>query len=299
MVLGLVNHIQRFSVHDGPGIRTTIFLKGCQMRCVWCHNPETFKKTPEIQLFPERCIGCAACVEVCANGAIDERLQFDRNACVGCGACARACYAKVRTLVGKTMRIEEVLAEIEADHDFYRNSHGGVTISGGEPFCQPEFTCVVLNACKRLNIHTAVETNLAIPFSTFEIALPYIDLFMVDIKIWDEQQHRKWTGMPNRQTLENLIKISSLGKPILVRTPIIAGINDTTDAIGPIAQFLVKLATLQYYELLPYHPLGEGKRAGLGLPPTPETLARPTDERLAELREVAERIGITVRVALA
>ena len=297
MIFGLVSHIQRFSVHDGPGIRTTLFLKGCQMRCVWCHNPETYSKTPEIQLFPDRCIGCAACVEVCAHGGIDENLQYDRDVCVGCGACAQACYAKARTLIGKRMNVDEVLQEILEDHRFYSDSGGGVTISGGEPFCQPEFTIELLKTCDRLNIHTAVETNMGFPFSVVEPSLPYVDLFMVDVKLWDEERHKKWTGMSNRQTLENLEKISGFGKPILVRTPVVLGVNDTIEQIDAIARFLNKLPTLMYYELLPYHPLGEDKLVGLGLARPHEKFLRPTDQQLETLRQVAEQNGIDVRVA--
>ena len=266
------------------------------MRCVWCHNPETYKKTPEIQAYFDRCIGCAACVDVCAHEAIDEHLQYDRSACVGCGACAQTCYTKARTLVGQRMSVGEVIKEIEQDLSFYKDSGGGITISGGEPFCQPEFTIEVLNACQRLDIHTAVETNLGVPFSTLEPAIPHTDLFMVDVKLWDEDQHKKWTGMSNRQTIENLEKVSNLGKPVLVRTPVIADINDTPEHVSEIARFIAKLPTLVHYELLPYHPLGEGKLAGLGLDPLPEPLSCPTDQRLEELRQAAEQAGITVRV---
>lgn len=286
---GVVSHIQRFSVHDGPGIRTTVFLKGCQMRCAWCHNPETYRRKPEIQILMDRCIGCGTCLKRCHNGAIeivDGSSTFHRDRCIGCGRCAESCYAGARVLTGVVRSAEEVFKEVLADREFYRNS-GGVTISGGEPLVQPEFTQAILERCKREGIHTTIETNLARPWSVVEPILPFVDLFFVDIKLFDDTEHKKWTGVSNKQTLDNLTLLDCHQKPIVVRTPIIAGLNDQPEPVRAIADWLNRISSVLRYELLPYHPLGNGKYTALGYEPPPAWFDSPSPEVFEQLKEVA------------
>ncbi len=300
MTSGVLTHIQRFSVHDGPGIRTTVFLKGCQMRCAWCHNPETYHEQPELQVFPDRCIGCGACVESCRHDAhqiADGRHLFHRERCVACGRCAQTCYARSLVLVGQTKTAEEVLQEVLADSEFYQSSGGGATISGGEPLVQPDFTRDILRLCKDEGIHTALDTNLAWPWARVTPILHTVDLFLVDVKIFDDQEHRRWTGVSNEQVLENLRRLDQQGKPVIVRTPLVAGLNDRIDQIAAIADFLSTLANVIEYELLPYHPLGSGKYESLGLKPPPAEFKAPSAEHLQQLACVARNEGLTVRIA--
>ncbi len=191
-MMGLVADIQRFSVHDGPGIRTTVFLKGCNFRCPWCHNPEPITPRPAIKVFTARCIGCGACLNVCPEGARTregEAIRYDRGRCRACGRCARACCSGAIALVGRRMEPGEVLAEVMEDAPYYWNSGGGVTISGGEPLCQPEFSREILRNAKEAGIHTALETNLSAPWEVVESLVPWTDFFMVDVKLADPERH--------------------------------------------------------------------------------------------------------------
>lgn len=298
---GVVTHIQRFSVHDGPGIRTTVFLKGCQMHCPWCHNPETYRPQPELQVFAQRCIGCGACVERCPEQArqiAGGRQVFHRQRCVACGRCAEVCYAQSLVLVGQTKTAQQVVDEVLADRAFYQSSEGGVTISGGEPLVQPEFTQAILELCKHEGVHTAVETNLAQPWSCAAPLVPAVDLFLVDLKLLDAAEHRQWTGASNRHTLDNLRRLNAERKPVVVRTPVVGGVNDRPDQIAAIADWLAGLSNVLQYELLPYHPLGSGKYEALGLAPPGPQFRTPTAEQLERLAAAASRRpAFQVRVA--
>lgn len=296
----LVTHIQRFSVHDGPGIRTTVFLKGCQLHCVWCHNPETIKTGPELQVMADRCIGCGACLEACAAGArtmIDGQIVYRRDLCKACGSCAEVCYAKALVLIGRETGIDEVLREVLADRDFYESSGGGVTLSGGEPLLQLAFAKELLARCVAEGIHTAIETNLMWPWERVERLLPVVDLVMADLKFFDDTLHRRYTGAPNTHVLYNLRRLAEKGMPVIIRTPLVANLSDSVEDMEQKAAFLAGLKNIQLYELLPYHPLGEGKRAGLGLKPPEFVMEAPGAERLSALLEVARKAGLNVRVA--
>lgn len=299
MASGIVTHIQRFSVHDGPGIRTTVFLKGCQMRCPWCHNPETYRRQPEIQVFPERCIGCKACAEACRQAAHEFTAAghvYHRNRCVACGECVDTCYAQSLVRVGETRTAEAVLAEVLSDRPFYQPV-GGATISGGEPLVQVEFTRAILELCRRERIHTVVESNLAWPWEVVAPLVPLVDLFLADIKLLDDTAHRAWTGMSNAPILGNLRQLDDCGKPLVIRTPVIAGVNDRPDEIEAIADFLATLANVEQYDLLPYHPLGTGKYEALGLAGPPPRFQSPTAAELETLAGRAVRPNFVVTVA--
>jgi pyruvate formate lyase activating enzyme len=299
MLQGIVTDIQRFSVHDGDGIRTTVFLKGCQMNCFWCHNPETISPQQELQVNTDECIGCLACISFCPYGAlsqIDGNPKYSRERCRACGACAVACYAHARVLVGRSMSINEVVAELIQDKDFYDRSGGGITLSGGEPLLQMDFTIGILKRCQQLGIKTAIETNLSWPWEQIVKVLPHLDMLMMDVKLIDPIRHKEATGANNRQILDNLRRLSKENIPVIIRTPIIPGVNDTVEDIGAIADYLSDMPNLIYYELLPYHPLGTGKNKTLGNLET-KTLIPPSNGLMHSLAEAARQRNITVRIA--
>lgn len=264
---GIVADLQRSSVHDGPGLRTTVFLKGCQLDCPWCHNPETISPQPEELYYPEKCIGC----NQCANG----------------------CFSAARVLCGREMSVEDVLAEVALDAPYY-GKDGGVTLSGGEPLCQREFALELLRACRERGVHTAMETNLCFPPVYTRSVLAELDLLMADLKFWDPQAHRRWTGQTNGFVKENLWQASGMGLPIILRTPVIPGVNDTTQEISAIARFAAGLETLVYYELLAYHPLGLSKAAALGR--ETQRFEKPAPAHMQALGEAAAAEGVPVRI---
>jgi len=297
---GIITDIQRFSVHDGPGIRTTVFLKGCNLRCAWCHNPETLHPGPELQVLPDKCIDCKACLEACPQGAHEVtggRRVFHRDRCTACGACAAACYSGALVLVGRRMAADEVMAEVLEDRVFYETSGGGVTVSGGEPLSQREFARGILDRAKQEHLHTAVDTNLASPWQDVAALLPVADLFLVDVKMMDSARHTRWTGAPNALVLENARRLSREGVRMVVRTPVVPGVNDTVEQIGAVADFIRAFPNLEYYELLPYHPLGTGKYRSLGMDYAMEGLTPPKPDTMQALAEAAGERGIAVRVA--
>lgn len=299
-VTGMVTDIQRFSIHDGPGIRTTVFLKGCNLRCAWCHNPETMEAGPEVQIHPERCIACGACVSACPHGAHrieDGRHFYDRSVCVACGACVRTCYAEGLVLVGRSMTADEVVTEVLDDRVFYETSGGGVTLSGGEPLQQSEFAAAILSGCRAAGLHTAVETNLSWPWDRIEALLPLIDLVLFDIKSLDPIRHREWTGASNERILENAARLAREPVPLVVRTPVIVGFNDRDEDIAAIARFIAPFPRLVEYELLPYHPLGSSKWESLGKPYRCAGLGRPDAQRMRDLAALVREIGVRCRTA--
>lgn len=250
--------IQRNSFVDGPGIRTTVFFKGCNLRCKWCHNPES--QLPQIQMmfYKDKCIGCGKCKDVCPNHL---------EKCDLCGRCEIFCTADARKICGKDYTVDEVYSEIIKDKSFYDNSGGGVTFSGGECMLQPKFLCETLKKCKENGIHTAVDTAGNVPWKNFEKVMPYTDLFLYDIKCISEQRHIDGTGVSNKLLLENLKKLFECGVKIHIRVPVITGINDSVEEITKIKDFLEPYKP-EKIELLPYHKMGEHKYDALGMPIT-------------------------------
>jgi pyruvate formate lyase activating enzyme len=290
-VNGIVLNIQRFSIHDGPGIRTTVFLKGCSNACEWCHNPESMRGRPEIQVYPDKCIACGACVVACPEGAHELRdgvKVYHRERCQMCGACVQECFAGALVLAGKTMTAEEVVEEVLKDRPYYAQSQGGVTLSGGEPVLQKDFAREVLRACREAGMHTAIETAGNYPWSYLEELLPHVDLIMYDLKVWDPDIHRRYIGNRGERIRENLRRLAKEERDLIVRTPVIGGVNDTVEEIAGIARFIQSFDRLAYYELLPYHPLGASKYESLGRSHNTDFYT-PTKEKMAELANVARR----------
>lgn len=297
-ISGQVTTIQRFSLHDGPGIRTTVFLQGCNMACAWCHNPETITLTPVLQYDATRCIGCLHCVNTCSTGAhgFEHGCHvFDRSKCTGCAACAAVCFHEALEMSGRAMTVAAVMEEIMADEDYYRNSGGGVTLSGGESTLQPEFVRALLRACRARGLHTAIESNLLVSWERLRSLMELTDLLMFDVKLLDSEKHRKWTGAPNEVILANVAKLAALGLPVIVRTPIIPGVNDEESVITEISELVSRLPALQYYELLPYNPLAESKYSRLGKSYAMPATRAVAPDRMANLRTVAAATSITVR----
>ncbi len=263
----LVFNIQKFSVNDGPGIRTTVFLKGCMLNCLWCHNPESKSARPQIMLTPRLCVGCGACLASCPQGlhAFDESgaHNIDRSRCTACGACADACVGALE-ICGKPMTVDEILAEVKKDEAFYRHSGGGMTVSGGDPLFHPAFTRELLRRAKEESLHTCVETSGHARWEDLEALLPFVDLFLWDVKETDTVRHRQFTGVGNERILENLHKLDAAGAKTVLRCPVIPGCNDRPEHFAAIAALANGLTGVQNIDVEPYHPLGKSKSEALG-----------------------------------
>ena len=253
MPKAMIFDIQRNSFVDGPGIRTTVFFKGCNLRCKWCHNPESQSFENQMMFYKDKCTGCGKCHEVCPNHL---------KKCDFCGKCELYCPAEARKICGREYTSDEVLAEVIKDKAFYDNSGGGVTFSGGECMLQLDFLCEILEKCKSAGIHTAVDTAGNVPWKSFEKILPFTDLFLYDIKAFGAELHRKGTSVSNELILENLKNLSGRAD-IIVRIPVIGGYNDNDEEIRQIADFLKQIKIIKA-ELLPYHAMGEHKYTALG-----------------------------------
>lgn len=265
---GTIFDIQHFSVHDGPGIRTTVFLKGCQIRCLWCHNPEGLSlRAHELSYVPGKCIGCALCVAACpvhAHAIEDGVHSIDWARCVRCGRCAEACPTRALTLCGREVEAEEVIREVEKDRAYYREN-GGMTISGGEPMMQQAFVLRLAELAKQAGLHVAIETNLCYNASWLDDVKAHVDLFLVDWKESDPEKHRAYTGVSNDQVLANIEKLHGEGRSVLLRCPIIPGFNDREDHFRRIAELTLRFPGLIGAEILPYHNLGVSKTVRFGL----------------------------------
>ncbi len=308
---GVVFNIQRFSVHDGPGIRTTVFLKGCGLSCFWCHNPEGRHPFPEIQFFPDRCIACRACVEACPHAAhefVGDVHVFHRDRCEVSGTCVETCYSRALQVDGSPMGVDEVLEEILHDRPFYEASGGGVTLSGGEPTLHGDFARAILAECKSHSLHTAIETCGDCPWESLEELLPLTDLIMMDIKHLDAHAHREATGRSNERILDNARRLALTVKPLVFRTPVVPTVNDAPEVITAIASFVHGLHALRKknldgrtqagisFELLSFHKLASEKYRSLGMEYRASGIDPLPREQMRVLAEAAGSVGLETRV---
>ncbi len=294
---GVIFDIKRYSINDGPGIRTTVFLKGCPLRCVWCHNPEG--QNPDLELIyrKSRCIGCLECVKNCPEGAlspVDNRISLNRKECVLCGDCWETCQSEALSVVGKEVTCEETVKEVIEDLVFYEESGGGVTFSGGEPFLQADFLCALSRECKTQGINVAVDTCGCVPFEAFNKLLDGVDLFLYDIKLIDAEKHKRYSGASNQEILENLRRLAENGSNVRVRLPIIPSINDDDENIERTASFLASLSSVRYVDLLPYHRAGIEKYRSLGRSYMLAKIRPPPKERMKWIKEKLEAYGLRV-----
>ena len=299
MRTGLVSDIQKFSIHDGPGIRTTVFFKGCPLKCWWCHNPESQALGLEMMFQAKRCIRCGACEAVCTHDAIawnGDLVHTDEEKCTLCGACVESCYAEARVIVGQEMTVAQVMAEIERDVPFYDESGGGVTFSGGEPLLQGDFLLALLKACKEREIHTALDTCGFAAWETLDRTRDFVDLFLYDLKLMDDAKHREFTGVPNDLILKNLQMLSTRGHSVILRMPIIPGINDDENNIRHTGEFAATWLGLKRMDILPYHHTATEKYNRLKKVYELSEIRPPSDDRMAEIAQTLRGFGLQVRI---
>lgn len=310
---GLIFNIQRYSTEDGPGIRTSVFFKGCPLDCIWCANPESKSQNLELVCRESQCIDCGKCLEACPNGVLslsaiaeeatrDESkpaevsLTIDHRACQACGACVDACPSGAMRFYGEPVSVDEVFDEVLKDAEYYRTSGGGVTVSGGEAMMQPEFVEVLFRKCKENNIHTTLDTCGYFDSKAFSRMSDCVDLVLYDIKLMDDAQHKKYTGVHNKRILENARLISELGIEMIIRVPLIPGITDKPENLTAIAEFVKSLSNRHVVNLLPYHNYGENKYKMLGVEYPLHGTKKQSKEQLLEMKEIFEDFGLECTV---
>ncbi len=299
-VTGTIFNIQHYCIHDGPGIRTNVFVKGCPLRCLWCANPESQCPAPQLMYQADKCVGCGGCIPTCAKGAIsfrgDGRIKTDRKLCSGCGACVRSCSEKAREIMGYTATAGEVFDQVAGDALFY-GEDGGVTITGGEALAHPKFTMALLRLCRNAGISAAVETCGFAAWDVMKPILELCDVVLYDEKHMDSELHRQYTGQGNEKILENLKKINDeLTCDIWVRVPVIPGYNDSAENIGAVGRFVKEQITrCSQVHLLPFHRMGEGKNEQLEKAGNGFSSYVPTNEEMEELRKIIESYGLVCK----
>lgn len=296
---GQIFNIMKYAVHDGPGIRTTVFLKGCPLNCWWCHNPESQELNPQLTFFPNRCIGCMDCVSACKENAIsivDGKVVTDLSKCKNNGDCTLVCFAEAREMAGKSMSVDEVVKEILKDKIFYDESGGGVTFSGGEPLMQSKFLLEVLKKVKDLGIHTTLDTCGFATKEVLEEVSQYIDLFLFDLKHMDNDKHEKYTGVTNNLILENLTLLDNMGKDIVIRVPVIPGFNDKKEELEDLKAFISSLQNIKEVNLLPYHSIGQEKYNRIGKEYKMKDVKEPSDEDMGFALKLMDGCGVKVKI---
>jgi pyruvate formate lyase activating enzyme len=304
---GRILHLQRLSTEDGPGIRTTVFFKGCPLRCAWCHNPESISSKMQVQWLAARCLGCGACVATCPNGCLeltDGGLLTDRARCQACGACAQACPSGAREMLGRMLTVEELLSELRKDRAYYEKSGGGVTLSGGEPALQPQFAEALLYGLKESGISTALDTCGLCSPATLDCLLPHTDVVLYDLKLLDGARHRELTGSPNRQILENLLHLREMQarRPfeLWVRTPLIPGATDDTANLSAIGAFLAEEMNgcVTRWELCAFNNLCRDQYARLGMEWAYAATPLMTAEELSACERAAKGSGVDPQIVV-
>lgn len=298
---GIVFNIQRYSIDDGPGIRTTVFLKGCPLSCVWCSNPESQNTEPELMHRDSLCKRCYRCVATCPLGAVTvgpDGIVIDRDVCDACGECVETCPHGAMRIAGEEMTVEQVFDVVRRDADFYRDSGGGVTISGGEALLQPDFTLALLKRFREAGFHTCLDTAGAGDLEDLRRIIPYVDLFYFDIKHLDPEMHRAMTGGSNTKILRNFEEVAASGVPLVVRVPVVPGFNDNISDIAAIAELVAVVAPHADVHLLPYHRYGQQKYAMLGLDYELATAETPSEEFLKEACQIVESRLLPCKVAV-
>jgi len=299
LAAGFIFDIKKYAIHDGPGIRTTVFFKGCPLQCQWCQNPESWKKEPELGLRTGRCVRCGQCVKVCTRGAItftNDRPSTDASKCDLCGECVDACVAGAREIIGQEMTVGQVMTEVEKDIVFYNESNGGVTFSGGEPLMQPWFLLALLNQCKTHGINTAVDTSCYAEPQIIEKVADKTDLFLCDLKHMDSDMHKRFTGVENNLILDNIKRLSETGKEIIIRIPIIPGFNDDKANIEATAKFAASLSHISRVDVLPYNRGGMEKSARLSSDFKLMQAETPNDDKICSIAEILKKYGFEVKI---
>jgi pyruvate formate lyase activating enzyme len=295
---GFIFNIERYSTQDGPGIRTTVFLKGCPLHCLWCHNPESQSNKKEITINAIRCIACGKCFGVCVNGAViseNDQFIFLREKCTACGRCIEVCFSTAREMIGREITTRELLEILERDLIFYDDSGGGITFSGGEPLLQSEFIMEMLIECKKRKIHTAVDTSGFIKQDILLRAAGYTDLFLYDLKIMNDQKHFEYTGVSNNIILDNLKKLSQIHHNIIIRFPVIPGINNDENEIKSIADFL-NYTGIKQINILPYHRIGIDKYKRIDKSYKLPHIETPSGDELEKIANYFLKRNINVKV---
>jgi pyruvate formate lyase activating enzyme len=299
---GLVFDVQRFAIHDGGGIRTNVFFKGCPLNCLWCQNPESIRWRQDISFVEQHCIQCRKCIAVCPVSAIktdscEERVTgIDKEKCILCGACFKTCYAGAINIIGRWLSVEDLVAMVNRDRDFYVASGGGITFSGGEPTGQPKFLLAALQAMQGLGLHTAVETCLHVPWEQLEPLLSHVDLLLTDIKHMDPERHGALTGVSNELILENFRNIAGLGIPVRVRIPLITGLNDDVANLQATADLIASCKNIQGVDVLPYNRLGISKCHQLGCEYALADVAPPSTESVEAAADLFRGVADDVTV---
>lgn len=291
MTKGRIIAVKRFEIHDGDGIRTTLFLKGCPLKCRWCHNPEAISPKPQLAYYAEKCIGCGECVSLCsAHSFSGGKHIYDRSKCVCCGRCESACLGDAIVFYGREESPEGILPLLLEDRIFYGSSGGGVTLSGGEPLLQAEFCGKLLKLLKAEGIHTAVDTCGFAKRADIDRIIDYTDIFLYDVKFFDEKKHIEYTGCTNQPIIENLEYISAKDKPVEIRMPFVPGVND--DQLEPIGRFLSSLKHVVKVKLLPFHNFSSSKYSALEMENTMSTVGSPDDSQIAEAAGILKSFGL-------